>query len=168
MIQMPVLRSASIPGKCSVCGLLFHLVPSTGVPRRHAFVGSFSACVGSFLLPEGVLCNEVLVKNLDEGMCCSPTSPSTSESSAAESVDSFTIHLPSLNGFPVLFATRLLLYFKLASEIRFLTLIFLVPLANLLKGGRRINLSSRILAQLVAFDEGAPDSSTVVNPRSLL
>jgi len=92
---MPVLRGASIPGKCSVCKLLFHLVPSTGILRRYGFVGSFPACVGSGLLPDGVLCDDALVKNLDEGMCCSPTSPSTSESSAAESVDSFTIHLPS-------------------------------------------------------------------------
>jgi len=84
------------------------------------FVGSFPACIGSGLLPEGVLCDDALVENLDEGMCCTPTSPSTSESSAAEPADLFTFHLPSyqphtslLNGFPVLFVKRLLLYFKL-------------------------------------------------------
>jgi len=88
-----------------------------------------------------------LVDNSDAGMCCTPTLPSTSESSAAEAVDSITIHLPSYQ------------------------LIKWIPCAvrNMAaKGGHRITLSSRILAQLVAFNEGAPDSSTAVNPWSML
>jgi len=63
--------------------------------RRHGFVGSYPACVGSGLLPECVLCDDALVENLDEGMCCTPTSPSMSEFSEAELEDSFTIHLPA-------------------------------------------------------------------------
>jgi len=55
--------------------LLFPFFPFTGVLPRHGFVGSFPACLGSGLLPEGVLYDDALVENLDMGRQVYTTTP---------------------------------------------------------------------------------------------
>jgi len=93
---MPATGGASAPGKCSVCGLVFHIVPSTGVLRRHGFGGSLPPCVGSGLLPMGNFHDgDASVVDLDIGMCYSPAS-SVSEFVIDESIDSFPMSPPSV------------------------------------------------------------------------
>jgi len=83
---MPAMGGATASGKCFVCGLVFHLVSSTGVFRRCGFCfgGSFPPCVGS---NETTHQNQMSNYNNDDagvddlavGMCCSPTPTSLSE-----------------------------------------------------------------------------------------
>jgi len=87
---MPATCGAAAPAKCSVCGLVFHVVPSTGVLHRHGFRGSFPLCVSSGLLPMGNSHDEDPgVVDLDVVLCCSPASSTVSEPVINESIEPF-------------------------------------------------------------------------------
>jgi len=93
---MPVTRGASVVGKCSACGLVFYLVPSSGVLRRHGFGGSFPPCEGAGVLPSSNSGDDAgSVDDFDMGMCSSPSSALSSESNSIESSESFPISSPS-------------------------------------------------------------------------
>ena len=77
---------------CSVCGLIFHLVSSTGVLWRHGHGGSCPPCVGSGLPPVGAprqAAPQMSPGVLDVAICHSPHSPSSSHSSSDSDVNSF-------------------------------------------------------------------------------
>jgi len=47
------MPATSDVGSCAVCGLVFHVIPSTGVLRRHGHGGMCPPCAGSGVLPAG-------------------------------------------------------------------------------------------------------------------
>jgi len=157
---MPAKGGASAPGKCSVCGLVFHIVPSTGVLRRHGFGGSFPPCVGSGLLPMSIS-HDGDSSVVDVGMCSS-----LSESAINESIESFPMSPPSVK-----FIERITRSARHKAAIVFESCLrdvinvgslphwdhlfnFATDLRQPSRGGHRLNLTARILDQLEEFDSG--------------
>ena len=145
-------------GTCSACGLLFRLVPSTGVLYRHGHSASFPPCIGSGRRPVGALPNDIMLNNpdvLDEGMCQSPGSPSVEDSS--ESLPAFdwsSQHTRLVKRIPKADRAKAGRVFEsclkgvvgvgtLASWKRLLS--FPSSLRQPIRGGRRINLPARLM-----------------------
>jgi len=87
-------------GSCAACGLIFHLVSSSGVLHRHGFTSTNPPCAGSGQLPAGVSeAVDILVNMniLDEGMCVSPNSHSGSDMSLNDPYEPFAIPSPPFN-----------------------------------------------------------------------
>jgi len=92
---MPTTGGAAAPAKCSVCDLVFHVVPSTGCSIQ-VLVDHFPPCVGSGLLLLGNSHDEDPgVVDLDVRMCRSPASLTASESVINESIEPFPMSPPS-------------------------------------------------------------------------
>jgi len=84
-------------GTCSACGLVFHLVASTGVLHRHGFSGIVPPFVGSGQLPAAVsrvAVDQADTSVLDEGLCCSLSSRTGLEISSDEHIAPFMITTP--------------------------------------------------------------------------
>lgn len=171
-------------GICSICGLVFRVVPSSGVLRRHGNVGSGPPCPGSGLLPGdssqvgSTQAGSALDRSglLDEGMCHSPGSMSSAESSDDTS-EVFSIspasarlvkHIPRAARYraAVVFESCLRDVSAVGSLASWERLFrFPTSLRQPARGGRRFNLSSQILAQLDRFDSGDVLPSLAPAPR---
>ena len=171
---MPQLQIGTSTGTCSVCGLVYHLVPSTGCLHRHGYSASYPACSGTGKLPIGAASDGATgaaPDALDEAMCCSPASPSDSDSASDDSSPSFTMTPPTFKIIkriprPARHRAGMIFESCLKDVVRLGTLAswrrlfnFASALRQPSRGGRRINLSARILAQLDMFDSG-DDSPT--------
>jgi len=80
-------------GPCSVCGLVFHVVISTGVLRRLRHGGFHPPRYGTGRRPVGTSHADSIADNpgiLDEGMCCLPV-PALLEESNTDLSEIFSI-----------------------------------------------------------------------------
>jgi len=137
-------------GPCSVLGLVFHLVISTGVQRRHAHGGFHPPCSGLGKHPARTSHADSVADNpgiLDEGMCCSPV-PASLEESNNDLPEAFSIspaNVGLVRRIPRSTSQRAAVVFE--SCLRDATRVG--SLASCLRkpkrGGRRFNLTSQIL-----------------------